>query len=134
MGQPDLAQDPRFRENNNRVENQATLEALISQWTSSMPQAEVLARLEAAGVASGPIYSVVDMFADPQYQARGLFEEVQTQSGPLKIPAIIPRLAETPGQTDWPGAMLGAHNDEVYSSVLGLGVEEIAALKAQGVI
>lgn len=134
MGQPELAQDPRFRENNNRVENQATLEALISQWTSSMPQAEVLARLEAAGVASGPIYSVVDMFADPQYQARGLFEQVQTQSGPLKIPAIIPRLADTPGQTDWPGAMLGAHNDEVYSSVLGLGVEEIAALKAQGVI
>lgn len=134
MGQPELAQDPRFRENNNRVENQATLEALISQWTSSMPQAEVLARLEAAGVASGPIYSVVDMFADPQYQARGLFEQVQTQSGPLKIPAIIPRLVDTPGQTDWPGAMLGAHNDEVYSSVLGLGVEEIAALKAQGVI
>ena len=134
MGQPDLAQDPRFRENNNRVENQATLEALISQWTSSMPQAEVLSRLEAAGVASGPIYSVVDMFADPQYQARGLFEEVQTQSGPLKIPAIIPRLADTPGQTEWPGAMLGAHNDEVYSSVLGLGAQEIAALKAQGVI
>lgn len=134
MGQPDLAQDPRFRENNSRVENQATLEALISQWTSSMPQAEVLSRLEAAGVASGPIYSVVDMFADPQYQARGLFEEVQTQSGPLKIPAIIPRLADTPGQTEWPGAMLGAHNDEVYSSVLGLGAQEIAALKAQGVI
>ena len=134
MGQPALAQDPRFRENSNRVENQATLEALIAQWTSSMPQAEVLARLEAAGVASGPIYSVVDMFADPQYQARGLFEEVETQSGPLKIPAIIPRLTDTPGQTDWPGAMLGAHNDEVFSSVLGLSAEQLAALKAQGVI
>lgn len=134
MGQPQLAQDPRFRENANRVEHQATLEALISQWTGSLSQADVLAKLEAAGVASGPIYSVVDMFADPQYQARGLFEEVATPSGPLKIPAIIPRLAETPGQTEWAGAMLGAHNDEVYGEVLGLDAAEVARLREKGVV
>ncbi len=134
MGDPGIAQDPKFKENINRVENQRELEDRISAWTRSLDQAEVLARLEEAGVASGPIYSVVDMFADPQYQARGLFEEVQTGFGPLKIPAIIPRLVDTPGQTDWPGAMLGAHNEEVYTSLLGMDTAELARLKAAGIV
>lgn len=134
MGAPSVAQDPRFRENNDRVAHQAELDGMIGRWTATMSQAEVLAKLEEAGVAAGPIYSVEDMFADPQYQARGLFEEVQTVSGPLKIPAIIPRLADTPGQTDWPGAKLGAHNDDVYANLLGMSAAEIAALKAQQVI
>jgi crotonobetainyl-CoA:carnitine CoA-transferase CaiB-like acyl-CoA transferase len=94
----------------------------------------VLAELERAGVASGPIFSVVDLMNDPQYQARGLFEEVSIPGGSLKVPAIIPRLADTPGRTDWPGAMLGAHNDEVFQSLLGLSSAAVAELKASGVV
>jgi len=129
-----MAQDPRYRENINRVEHQAELDALIGRWTGSMTQAEVLGRLEVAGVAAGPIYSVADMLADPQYHARGLFETVTIDGEPLKIPAIIPKLDATPGRTDWPGAALGAHNDDVYRELLGMSDDELARLKAKGVV
>ena len=134
MGNASMAQDPKYKENINRVDFQAELDDMIGRWTGTMTQAEVLAKLEEASVAAGPIYSVEDMFADPQYQARGLFEEVQISSGPLKIPAIIPRLVDTPGKTDWPGAILGAHNEEVYSSLLGMSTQEISALREAQII
>ena len=134
MGNSSMAQDPRYQENNSRVEHQAELDGLIGNWTRTMTQLAVLAKLEEAGVAAGPIYSVEDMVKDPQYQARGLFEEVMVNGESLKIPAIIPRLADTPGRTDWPGAMLGAHNDEIYRQLLGLSVAELSELKMAGVV
>ena len=134
MGEAGMAHDPRYKENNNRVEHQTELDGLIGRWTGAMTASEVLAKLEAAGVAAGPIYSVADMVADPQYQARGLFEEVMVDGETLKIPAIIPRLTDTPGRTDWPGAMLGAHNDEVDLGLLGMSAGELAELKAAGVV
>jgi crotonobetainyl-CoA:carnitine CoA-transferase CaiB-like acyl-CoA transferase len=134
MGDAGMGHDPRYQENNQRVEHQAEIDGAIGRWTGSLTQADVLAKLESAGVAAGPIYNVQDMFADPQYQARGLFEEVATKSGPLKIPAIIPRLADTPGKTEWAGAMLGAHNDEIYAGLLGMNAAEIAGLKQAQII
>jgi crotonobetainyl-CoA:carnitine CoA-transferase CaiB-like acyl-CoA transferase len=134
MGKPSMAQDPKYRENMNRVEHQAELDGLIAQWTGSLDMAEVLAQLEKGGVAAGPIYSVADMFNDPQYHARGLFETVTIDGEPLKIPAIVPRLGATPGRTDWPGEPLGAHNDEIYRELLGMSEDAVAALKQGGVI
>ena len=134
MGEASMAQDPRYQENNSRVEHQAELDGVIGNWTRTMTQLAVLAKLEEAGVAAGPIYSVEDMVKDPQYQARGLFEEVMVNGESLKIPAIIPRLADTPGRTDWPGAMLGAHNAEIYQQILGLSPAELSELKTTGVV
>ncbi|HBC18082.1 MAG TPA: carnitine dehydratase, partial [Alcanivorax sp.] len=50
------------------------------------------------------------------------------------LPAITPRLADTPGETRWPGGEVGSHNDAVLREELGLSDEEFAALKADGVI
>jgi crotonobetainyl-CoA:carnitine CoA-transferase CaiB-like acyl-CoA transferase len=134
MGKPGMAKDPKYLENMNRVEHQAELDGLIAAWTGSLTMAEVLERLEQGGVAAGPIYSVADMFADPQYHARGLFETVTIDGEPLRIPAIIPKLDETPGRTDWPGAALGAHNDEVYRDLLGMSEDALAELRRAGVV
>ena len=134
MGNASMARDARYRENINRVEHQAELDGLIAQWTGSMTQSDVLEKLERAGIAAGPIYSVADMLTDPQYQARGLFETVSIDGEPLKIPAIVPRLAATPGRTDWPGAKLGAHNDEVYRELLGMSEDALAQLRDAGVV
>ena len=90
--------------------------------------------LETARVPVGPIYSVEDMFADPHYQARGLFEQVEIDGEPLIIPAILPRLEGTPGRTDWPGGEIGSHNSEVLSDLLGLNKGDLAALRDRGVI
>ncbi len=134
MGRPEMAKDPRYKENMNRVEHQAEVDGLIAAWTGSLSMADVLERLEQGGVAAGPIYSVADMLADPQYHARGLFETVTIDGEPLKIPAIIPKLDATPGRTDWPGAALGAHNDEVYRDLLGMSEDALAELKRAGVV
>jgi len=133
-GRPEMAADPRFATNERRVPHQEEIDAAIAAWTITLPAAEVAERLTAAAVPFGPIYSVADMVADPHYQARGLFEEVEVGGRPLKLPALSPKLSATPGRTDWPGPELGAHNREIFAGRLGLTDEEIAALAASGVI
>ena len=76
----------------------------------------------------GPIYSVEDMMSDPHYNARGMFETVEINGEPLKIPAIMPKLSSTPGKTIWPGAAIGEHNQEILGGLLGMSDEEIASL------
>ncbi len=93
----------------------------------------IIDRLEAVRVPVGPIYDVEDMMADPHYQARGMFETVEINGQPLKIPAILPKLSKTPGRTDWPGDVIGSHNDEVLGELLGLDTAERSALRDQGV-
>jgi crotonobetainyl-CoA:carnitine CoA-transferase CaiB-like acyl-CoA transferase len=93
-----------------------------------------VAKLEAAEVPVGLLYSVEDIVRDPHYQARGMFEEVEVGGRPLKLPAMVPKLSETPGGTEWPGPAVGAHNREVLGSVLGCSDAEIDRLTADGVI
>ncbi|MBL8202401.1 MAG: CoA transferase [Chromatiales bacterium] len=134
IGRPELADDPRMANNAGRVVHEKELDQAIGAWTGSLTAADVLDVLGKADVPSGPIYSVVDMLADPHFNARGLFEEVQVNGQPLKIPAMMPFLSETPGRTDWPGPTVGAHNDEVLGSLLGYGADDLAALSRDGVI
>lgn len=133
-GRDDLADDARLANNAGRVEHQEEVDAAISRWTATLPSAQVLAILTEASVPSGPIYTVEDMMEDPQYQARGLFETVEVDGEPLKIPAIVPMLADTPGETLWPGPSLGAHNEEIYGELLGYSKSDIERLSADGVI
>ena len=82
----------------------------------------------------GLIYSVEDMVNDEHYNARGMFESVEINGEPLKIPAILPKMTGTPGRTDWPGGEIGSHNDEVLKGILELGDDELAQLREEGVI
>lgn len=134
MGRDDLGEDPRLADNAGRVEHEHELDEAITAWTETLTSDELLAALEEARVPGGPIYSVVDMLEDPQYQARGMFETVEVNGEDLKIPAMVPKLSDTPGRTDWPGPSVGAHNDEIYGGLLGLSQEEMAKLKDAGVI
>lgn len=134
MGQPEMGDDPRFADNAGRVEHEPEIDAAIAAWMATMTGDEALQVLEQAEVPSGPIYSVADMFEDEHFQARGLFETVESNGKPLTIPAFVPKLSDTPGGTRWPGPALGAHNDEILGSMLGMSAEEIAALKESGAI
>jgi len=82
----------------------------------------------------GLIYNVEDQMRDPHFNARGMFEEVDIDGKPLKIPAIMPKLTGTPGRTDWPGQAVGSHNDEVFKDILSLDDAAIAALHEEGVV
>lgn len=134
IGRQDLADDPELAHNPGRVRREAEIDAAIGHWCAGLPQERVLAILEGARVPAGPIYSVADMFDDPHYRARGLFESVTVDGRELVIPAIAPRLADTPGRTDWSGPAVGAHNGEIFGELLGLSASEQAALQQQQVI
>ena len=134
VGRPEMARDPALASNAGRVAEQASIEAVLQQWCLARDAAEVITVLEEARVPVGPIFSAVDMLADPHYQARGLFESVEIDGQPLQIPAIVPRLDTTPGRTDWPGTAIGSHNDEILREVLGLDDAALEELAQAGVI
>lgn len=132
-GREDLANDPELAHNPGRVLHETKIDAALSEWCSANTSQQIIERLEGVKVPVGPIYSVADMMEDPHYQARGMFETVEINGEPLKIPAIMPKLTNTPGQTKWPGAAIGAHNEEILGGLLGLTETELAALKDEGV-
>ena len=134
MGRPEMGSDPRLENNAGRVQHEAEIDAVIEDWTGSMDASQALDLLEKARVPSGPIYNVADMLADPHFNARGLFEDVDVNGEPLKVPAIIPKLSETPGRTDWAGPEVGAFNREIYGELLGLSDEELDSLAAKGIL
>jgi len=133
-GRGDLAQDPRLAQNVGRVEHQHEVDAAIAQWTKTLDATQVVELLEAVQDPAGLIYNVQEMMDDPHFQARGLFEEVEVEGRPLKIPAILPKLSRTPGATDWPGPEVGSHNQEVLGGILGLEDDELRRLSASGVV
>ncbi|MFN7644799.1 MAG: CaiB/BaiF CoA transferase family protein [Burkholderiales bacterium] len=116
IGRADLAADPGLARNDGRVPRVEEIDAAIRGWTSARPIGEAIATLEAAGVPVGRIYSVADIAADPQYLARDMIVQTHDVEGrPLKVPGIVPKLADTPGRMRTPAPRLGQHTDEVLS-------------------
>lgn len=134
VGRADLAADPELEGNPGRVRRQGEIDSAIARWTSSLAAAAVVEQLVAASVPVSTIYTVADMFADPHYRARGLFESVEAAGRELTLPAMLPRLAATPGGTEWAGPELGAHNADVFCGELGLTATELSNLRARGVV
>lgn len=133
-GYPEMAADPRLASNPGRVENEAEIDAALAQWCAAHDSVYLLAQLDQARVPAGPIYNVEDMLADEHFQARGLFESVEVDGEPLKIPALAPRLSRTPGATRWPGGKLGDGNHEILGDLLGLSERQLEQLRAAAVI
>jgi formyl-CoA transferase len=135
MGMPELASDPRFAGHRARGRNMDEIDAIIGGWTRGVDSAELLARLEAAGVPAGLVYEPKDMLGDPQFAARGSIAMVEDERrGELAMPAIVPKLSETPAEIRWTGRPLGADTDAVLTEVLGLTTEQVDELRSKGVI
>lgn len=132
-GRDDMANNPELEHNPGRVQHQDAIDKALADWCSQHNAASIIERLEAVRVPVGPIYSVEDMMTDPHYNARGMFETVEVNGEPLKIPAILPKLKGTPGRTDYPGGPIGSHNQEILGDLLGLDADTLASLKAEGI-
>lgn len=135
MGQPEWGMDPEFDVMEKRAARRAEVDARVSEWTGSRTQAELREILDAQEVPNSPINSIADIFADPQFAARGTLMEVADQVlGPVKMPAPVPRLSATPARVERPAPSVGQHSGEVYGELLGLGEAELGGLRAEGVI
>jgi len=134
IGRADLAQDPQLARNDGRVPRVAEIDAAIQAWCDGRGIDEALAVLGAADVPVSRIYSVADMFTDPQFLARQMIERRLLPDGtPLAVPAVTPKLSVTPGGTRWLGPRCGEHTDEVLRS-LGCSDAELAQLRAEGAV
>lgn len=117
IGRADLADDPGLARNDGRVARVAEIDAAIEAWTQQRPIADVLIALDAAAVPAGRIYTVADIAADPQYQARDMILQTQDADGrPLKVPGIVPKLSDTPGRLRTPAPRLGEHGAQVLGA------------------
>lgn len=130
----DLAHDPALVRNDGRVPRTAEIDAAIQGWCDTQQIETALQTLRAADVPVGKIYSVRDMMQDPQFLARNMFEQHQFADGSaVKLPAITPKMSETPGQTQWLGPRLGEHNHAVLGA-LGYSEADIARFEAEKII
>ncbi len=134
MERPEIADDPRYVDHRARGQNMAHLDHVIGVWTQQFSSAELLEKLHAGGVPSGLVYEPADMIADPHFQARrSLVEVPDDDHGSIVMPAVAPRLSETPGRVRWRGPLLGQHTDDVLTSA-GLTADDITKLHETGVI
>lgn len=129
-----LAEDPRFAGALTRVKNRKELDALLEAAFERRPAREWVETLNEAGVACGPIYTLDQMFADPQVQLAGLVCEVTNAAwGPHKVLALPVHLSRTPAEIAKAASMTGEHT---RATLTGLGYEAAAidTLLAEGVI
>jgi succinyl-CoA---D-citramalate CoA-transferase len=135
MGRPELATNAHFATHLARGDNQQELDDLIAAWTATLDAQTLREILVAHSVPNGWIYRAPEMLADPHFAARDAIVRVHhPELGELAMQNVAPRLSATPGAIQWVGPELGAHNDEIFGTVLGLSARERETLRAAGVI
>ncbi|WP_144630512.1 CaiB/BaiF CoA transferase family protein [Bordetella genomosp. 13] len=134
IGRDDLGQDPGLARNDGRAARVQELDAAIGAWTLERSIDEVLDAMREADVPAGRVYSVADIAADPHYRERGAIIGMKAASGiDVEMPAVFPILSGNPGEVHHRAPLLGEHTDAVLQAA-GLDAEQIARLRAQGVI
>lgn len=134
IGREDLANRPEFEHNDGRAQQSDLLDAAIESWSRQYSIDEVLQQLEKAEVPSGRIYSVADMVNDPHFNARDMLLSTELPDGQVvKMPGIVPKLSETPGQVKWRGPELGEHTESVLKQY-GYQADDIESLRVSGVV
>jgi formyl-CoA transferase len=133
-GRPDLVEQQWYKSAHGRASHAAEVDAAIGAWVGSLTLEEVMRACEQAGSPVGVIQSVAEVVAHPQYQALGSVLSVEDPAlGPVRMPNVQFRLSRTPGRVRWTGPSIGEHNAEVYGA-LGLNADDLAELRAQGVV
>jgi crotonobetainyl-CoA:carnitine CoA-transferase CaiB-like acyl-CoA transferase len=134
MGIPELAEDPRFATNGDRVSNRAELRAVLAARFRERPSADWTAVLEAGEIPVGPINDVVAAFASPEAEALGMTVEQEHPAwGVIRQVGIPFRLSETPASIRTPPPSLGEDTDAILGE-LGYAADEIAEFRARGVV
>ena len=126
MEQPALADADAFGAVAARVGQLETINDIVTTWTLQHDCSTLLERCEKGEVPAAKLFSVADMFEDPQYQARGSIQHVPSRIGDVAVPSVIPKLSNTPGEIQWLGREPGSHNYEIFHGIFGMTEQEIA--------
>jgi formyl-CoA transferase len=136
MGEPALADDPRYRDHVSRGRHQGQLDDHIAAWTATLTVAELEGKMLAASIPAGRLYAPADMLADPHFAAREAVVAVDHPRWPgLMMQSVFPKLSATPGAIRSIAPQgVGQHNAEILGGRLGLEEADLARLAAAGVI
>jgi formyl-CoA transferase len=134
MGQPQLANDPRFETPEARWENRAALNAIIETWTRRRSKHEVMQILGEAGVPSGACQDTGEILADPHLRVRDMIVDVDFPTrGTYQTVGCPIKLSDSPAEITRP-PLLGEHTDEVLASLCGVDPEALKRLREAGVV
>lgn len=135
IGRPELADDSRFATHVARGEHQGEIERIVADWAAQHPARQIDQVLNEAGVVCGLVYTIADIFDDPQFQAREmLLRHYDPFIGEFIGPGVVPKFSSTPGSVRWSGPTQGSHNAEIFGGLLELDDEEIQSLSDDGVL
>lgn len=134
MGQPELADDPRFATPDSRWQNRHALNAIVEEWTRQRSKHEVMRILGEVGVPSGACLDTGEVLTDQHLKARDMIVEIdfpprgifQTVGCPIK-------LSDSPAEITRP-PLLGEHTDDVLAALCGVSDDELKRLRANGAI
>jgi crotonobetainyl-CoA:carnitine CoA-transferase CaiB-like acyl-CoA transferase len=135
QGEPALAGEGKWGKVKDRERYRAEVDAWVAQWTRNYALQDLIARCGEFDVPCAPVYSIAEIFRDPQYKAReniAYFKDPRI--GDIAMPNVCPRLSDTPGSIEWLGPELGQHNEEVYLGLLGMSDAELGQFRERGVI
>lgn len=135
IGRPDLKDEPRFEDNESRVEHKDALDEIIGEWIGNRTREEVMETFEKHDAAIAPVYNIEDIMNDEHYEARNAIVEVQDDEfGDTAIQNVFPKFSRTPGEIRHLGPSLGEHNNVVFCEMLGLDESELERMNEEGVV
>ncbi len=135
MGNPEWAQDPQFATEMGRADRRDEIQPHVEAWAAERTEDELYHLAQSHSVPLSPVRSTEGVFNWRQTQERRFFQEVEHPvAGKFYYPTAGYIFSEMPWQAERPAPLLGEHNEEVYCGRLGYSHEELARLRAEGVI
>jgi crotonobetainyl-CoA:carnitine CoA-transferase CaiB-like acyl-CoA transferase len=135
IGRDDLANDPKWEKNSDRVKNREIIEDEIEKTMAAKTRAEWAKIISNSGVPCGSIKDISEITTDPQILHREMVVEVEhAKTGTLRMMGIPIKLSDTPGAVILPPPLLGEHTDEILTDLLEIGGEEMISLREAGVV
>jgi len=129
----ELIDDPRYATGAARIEHEAEVDAIVTEWTRKHTKEEAMTLISGVGVPAGAVFDTMELQNDPSFEKRGIMQVMEHPSGPFKMPAWPVRVDGKPPRVK-PSPLLGQHGAEVLNAWLGLGADEVAGLKREGVL
>ena len=134
MGQPELADDPRFATADSRWENRPALNEIVETWTRQRGKHEVMKLMGDAGVLCGATLDTGEVLADPHLRARDMIVDIEYPTrGTYQTVGMPVKLSDSPAEVTRP-PLLGEHTAEVLNALCGVSADEVQKLKVQGVV